>query len=158
MLLLLQLKKDMKNFKEFIANAIITLITFLFGYFRILVIESQNLFISIFIVVFIDWLFGVINSIKNKKFETKKALKIVYYLFTYWLILFAVLSIEKGYPAAFWLSEAIIMPILVFQIISMIKNLILLGVINNSLAKEIFKNIDKYKDTIVENKENLKID
>ena len=87
-------------------------------------------------------------AFKNKKFETQKALKIVYYLITYWSMLFAVLSIEKGFSSAFWLTEAIIMPILVFQIISMIKNFMLLGVINNSLAKQMFKNIDRYKEQI----------
>ena len=137
-----------RSIKEFIFNAIITIFAFIFGYFKIICLDNQNLFIAIAVVVVVDWIFGVALSIKNKVFETQKALKIVYYLCAYWLILFAVLSVEKGYPSAFWLSEAIIMPILTFQIISMIKNLILLGIINNSLAKDIFKNIDKYKEQI----------
>lgn len=139
-----------RSIKEFVFNAVITFFAFVFGYFKLICLDNQNLFIAIAVVVIIDWIFGVALSFKAKKFETQKALKIVYYLCAYWLILFAVLSIEKGYPSAFWLSEAIIMPILTFQIISMIKNLILLGIINNSLAKQIFKNIDRYKETIDE--------
>lgn len=139
-----------RSIKEFIFNSIITLMSFTLGYFKILYLDNYNLFFAILIVVVIDWLFGVALALKNKQFETQKALKIVYYLVAYWLMLIAVLSIETGYPTAFWLSEAIIMPILVFQIISMIKNLILLGIINNSLAKEMFKNIDKYKEQMID--------
>lgn len=135
-----------RTIKEFTFNSIITFIAFIFGYFKIIFLDNQNLFIAIATVVIIDWLFGITIAIKNKKFETQKALKILYYLVTYWLMLVAVLSTEKAFPSAFWLSEAIVMPILTFQVISMIKNMILLGVINNSLAKEIFKNIDKYKE------------
>ena len=138
----------LKSLKDFFLNLIITLLSFLFAYGKVLILDNINLFIAIGVVVIIDWIFGVMIAIKNKKFETQKALKIVYYLITYWSMLFAVLSIEKGFPSAFWLTEAIIMPILVFQIISMIKNLMLLGVINNSLAKQMFKNIDKYKEQI----------
>lgn len=138
----------LKSLKDFFLNLIITLLSFLFAYGKVLILDNINLFIAIGVVVIIDWIFGVMIAIKNKKFETQKALKIVYYLITYWSMLFAVLSIEKGFPSAFWLTEAIIMPILVFQIISMIKNLMLLGVINNSLAKQMFKNIDRYKEQI----------
>lgn len=138
----------LKSLKDFFLNLIITLLSFLFAYGKVLILDNINLFIAIGVVVIIDWIFGVMIAIKNKKFETQKALKIVYYLITYWSMLFAVLSIEKGFPSAFWLTEAIIMPILVFQIISMIKNFMLLGVINNSLAKQMFKNIDRYKEQI----------
>ena len=69
-------------------------------------------------------------------------------------MLVAVLAIEKAFPSAFWLSEAIIMPILTFQIISMVKNLIILGVVNNSLAKQLFSNIDKYKEINISKDEN----
>lgn len=138
----------LKSLKDFFLNLIITLLSFLFAYGKVLILDNINLFIAIGVVVIIDWIFGVMIAIKNKKFETQKALKIVYYLITYWSMLFAVLSIEKGFSSAFWLTEAIIMPILVFQIISMIKNLMLLGVINNSLAKQMFKNIDRYKEQI----------
>lgn len=137
-----------RTIKEFIVNIIITFFAFIFGYFKIICLDNKNLFLAIAVVVMVDWIFGVSLSLKNKSFETQKALKIVYYLCAYWLILFTVLSVEKGYPSAFWLSEAIIMPILTFQIISMIKNLILLGLIKNSLAKEIFKNVDKYKENL----------
>lgn len=150
-----------RSVKEFLANALITVVAFVFGYFKVICLDNQNLFIAIAVVVIVDWIFGVVLSFKNQAFETQKALKIIYYLCAYWLILFAVLSIEKGYPSAFWLSEAIIMPILTFQIISMVKNLILLGIVNNSLAKEMFKNIDKYKektfdDVIEKSKEVIK--
>lgn len=145
---MVQSLSHIRNVKDFTINLIITMISFFAGYFQLIVFNNNNdrAFMAIAIVVFADWLFGTWRAVKFKEFQTSKALKVVYYLFAYWTILFTVLSVEKGFPSAFWLTEAIIMPILVFQIISTIKNLILLDIITNSLAKEIFKNIDKHKE------------
>lgn len=144
----------LKSIKDFFLNTIITICTSLLAYSKLLIFDNIDLFRAIGIVVFVDWIFGVAIAFKDKKFKTQKALKIIYYLFTYWSMLFTVLAIEKGFPSAFWLTEGIIMPILVFQLISIIKNLIILGVINNTLAKQIFKNIDRYKETINETGQN----
>jgi len=140
--------------QDFVFNAMITFFSFILGYFRIICINNADLFIAIAIVVIVDWIFGIALALKNHNFETHKAMRIIYYLASYWLILTVVLAIEKGYPSAFWMSEAIIMPILTFQVISMIKNLILLGIITNSLAKEIFKNIDRYKEETLKKLDN----
>lgn len=139
---------------DFFTNALITFGSFILGYFQIICLDNSDLFLAIAVVVIADWILGVALAVKNHNFETQKALRVIYYLFAYWLILFAVLAIEKGYPSAFWMTEAIVMPILTFQVISMIKNLILLGIITNSLAKEIFKNIDRYKEETLKKLDN----
>lgn len=131
---------------DFFTNALITFGSFILGYFQIICLDNSDLFLAIAVVVIADWILGVALAVKNHNFETQKALRVIYYLFAYWLILFAVLAIEKGYPSAFWMTEAIVMPILTFQVMSMIKNLILLELITNSIAKDIFKNIDRYKE------------
>ena len=143
----------LRSVKEGIFNVIITAFSFLSGYYGKLVLDNVDLFMAIATVVVVDWFSGVANAIKNNNWQTDKALKVVYYLFAYWLILAMVLSIEIGYPSAFWLSEAIIMPILVFQTISILKNASLLGLIPKGLLLEILDKIDNYKTKDVTNKE-----
>jgi hypothetical protein len=72
---------------------------------------------------------------------------VVYYLPVYYAIITVVILIEKAQPSAFWLSETIIMPILVFQLISMLKNISEAELIKSPLIKKILENIDNYKST-----------
>jgi hypothetical protein len=86
-----------------------TIIASLLAYMQVIIIDNINMFVAIFWVVLLDFIFGAILAIKRHEFKTKKASKIVYYLSTYWAILFVVLSIEKAYPAAYWASEGIVL-------------------------------------------------
>jgi phage-related holin len=117
------------------------------GYFKLIYFDNADMFQAIAWVVFVDFFAGVAVAIKMHKFETHKAMKVIYYLAIYWALLAMVLQVEKGFPSAFWLSEAIIMPILVFQVISILKNLGLLGIIQNQLLTDILSKIDKHKDS-----------
>lgn len=137
---------NIKSTYDFIINATVSFLAGILGYFHLLYLDNKDLFSAITMVVVGDWLAGVALAFKRNKFETWKALKIVYYIAAYSFTLAMVLSIEKGYPSAFWLSEAVIMPILVFQTISFLKNLSLLGLIPKSLLTDILNKIDKYKE------------
>jgi phage-related holin len=136
----------LKTLGDFIMAALVAIIGGIFGYFKVIYFDNVEMFEAIAWVVVIDFLAGVSVAFKSDKFQTKKALKLVYYLATYWTLLAMVLQVEKGFPSAFWLSEAIIMPILVFQVISVLKNLNLLGIIQNPLLTEILTKIDKHKE------------
>lgn len=144
-----------RSFGELLFNTFATILAFIFGYFKIIAIDNINLFMAVFIVVIGDWLFGTFLAIRNKSWETRKALKVVYYLTGYWLIVFIVLSIEKAHAAAFFLSEAVVLPILIFQVISMLKNASLLGVLPKGLLLKILSNIDNYKDQAIEQTKEL---
>lgn len=135
----------LRSQQECIFNFFVTVFSAILGYFNVTIIENKDLFISILIVVIGDWIFGTIRAIKNKKWETQKAMKLIYYVFAYSVIVFVILSIEKANPSAFFLSDAIIMPILVFQTISMLKNASLIGLIPNGLLLQILEKIDAYK-------------
>jgi len=135
---------------ELMFNLCATFVSFVAGYFNVLILDNVNLFMAVLTVVFGDWFFGSILAISKGKWETRKALNIVWYLTGYWIIVFIVLSIEKAHPAAFFLSEAVVMPILIFQVISMLKNASLLGVLPQGLLLQMLKNIDSYKDKALE--------
>lgn len=108
-------------------------------------IAEKYQFISILFVVVLDFTFGVLKSFKLGNFETKKTFKAVYMLVAFWLLLAVVLTIEKGFPFASFLSEAVLLPIISFSLISALKNMQILGLIENSLLNEILSKIDKHK-------------
>ena len=138
-------------------NIFLTFLGAMVGYFSILVLENQHAFIAITGVVALDWIFGMwkaaVTKLPNGKtaFENGKAIKIAWYLVTYWLVLSVVLMIEKGFPFASWLSEAIMLPIIVFQLISALKNASKIGLIPKGVLLKILENIDSYKDSLVNN-------
>lgn len=111
-----------------------------------IIINEKWQFISIALVVILDAFLGISRALIKKEFETQKAFKGIFMLVVFWAILGVVLSLEKGFPYASFLSEAILLPICLFQIISIIKNAHLLGMINGDLAQKILKNIDKHKE------------
>jgi hypothetical protein len=101
-------------------------------------------FLSVGFVVLLDGFFGVIAGVKREGFKTYKALKVLRNLFTWWLIIFVVLSIEVSFKVS-WLSETIVLPFMVFQIMSALKNASMAGFIKMELLNEILDKIDNHK-------------
>lgn len=152
----------LRTLNEFIFNSIVTLFSLIFGYFNSMFLEKTDLFIAVLLVVCFDNILGQIIAIKIKKYnkrlkkwgtswETQKALKGVYYIVGYSAIVAVVLSIQKGFPAAGFLDEAVVLPILIFQLVSILKNASLLGVLPQGLLLQLLENIDNYKDNAVAN-------
>jgi hypothetical protein len=54
--------------------------------------------------------------------------------------------VEIGFPGTSWLSETIIVPFIIFQLISALKNASNSGFIKHSLLNTILEKIDKHKD------------
>lgn len=103
-------------------------------------------FFAVMLVVGIDMALGMIRGFKEHKFETNKALKGVYRLVAFWVVLAVVISIEHGFNYIDWLSEAVMLPLIIFTLISILKNLQLLGAIPNNVLTDIINRIDKYKE------------
>jgi phage-related holin len=123
----------------FYLGAMITEITGLF-------IAQVYQFLAILLVVLFDASLAMARAYKIGKFETNKAFVAIIKLVVFSALLATTLIIEKGFPFASFLSEAVLFPIIVFQIISIIKNLHLLGFISGALADKILKNIDNHKE------------
>jgi phage-related holin len=110
-----------------------------------LTINNIEQYLSVSFVIFADGFFGVWAGIKREGFKTFRALKVVK-TFGFWvIILSAILTIEKGFTGTSWLSETIIAPFLVFQLISIFKNASMLGIIKNELLVQILDKLDKHK-------------
>lgn len=128
-------------------NSLVAIMAAVLAYFKLLILENQAAFEAITWVVTIDCIVGVTLALKNRNFETQKFLKVLYYFATYFALTAMVIKVEQGFPSAFWLSEALLMPLLVGQIVSIAKNLTLLKIITNPTLVKILANIDKHKET-----------
>lgn len=127
---------------------IITLTTtfaFIGSYFFDLTADNMEQYLAVALVIFADGFFGIWAGTKREGFRTYKAIKILK-SFVFWTIMLTlVLSIEVGFDGTYWLSETIITPFLVFQLISILKNASMAGFLNNELVNKILDKIDKHK-------------
>lgn len=122
-----------------------TVCAFIGSYFMELTADNIEQYLSVALVIFADGFFGVWAGIKREGFITNKAIKVIK-TFGFWTILLSViLSIEKGFSGTSWLSETIMAPFLVFQLISILKNASMVGVVHNELLVQILDKLDKHK-------------
>lgn len=127
-----------------------TVCAFIGSYFMDLTADNIEQYLSVALVVFADGFFGVWAGIKREGFQTRKALSVLK-TFIFWTVMLSViLSIEKGFAGTSWLSETIMAPFLVFQLISILKNASMVGVVKNELLTQILDRLDKHKGERVE--------
>jgi phage-related holin len=104
-----------------------------------------NNILALIAVVFIDGFFGISAGIKREGFQTRKAVRVLQRAVTWIGFLTVILMVEKGFAGTAWLSETIIVPFIVLQLISALKNASMAGFIKAELLNEILDRIDKHK-------------
>jgi phage-related holin len=128
-----------------ITLSLTTTLAFISSYFMKLTVENIEQYLSVGFVIFADGFFGIWAGIKREGFQTRKALNVLK-TFGFWIVMLsAILTIEEGFTGTSWLSETIIAPFLVFQLISIFKNASMVGVVKNELAIQILDKLDKHK-------------
>lgn len=135
----------MKTSVALILISVSATLSFLGSYFLDLTLGNVEQFLGIAAVVLLDGFFGIIAGIKREGFKTYKALKVLRTLGIWWVILGAILAVEKGFVGSGWLSETIIIPFLLFQLISALKNASMVGLIHIDLLNQLLDKIDKHK-------------
>ena len=120
-------------------------ITFMCSYFMELTMANSDQYLAIVGVMFLDGIFGMIAGSKREGFQTRKALKVLKNTVAWLVILTVILMVEQGFAGTAWLSEVIIVPFMVFQIISALKNASMAGFIQVGLLNQILDRIDKHK-------------
>jgi phage-related holin len=120
-------------------------IGFICSYFMELTMQNAEQYLAITTLVFADGFFGIIAGIKREGFKTYKAIKIIRTLIFWVIMLTLILVIEKSIPGAGWLSETMLMPLVIFQLISTVKNASMAGFIKTSVLNKILDTIDKHK-------------
>ena len=118
---------------------------FIGSYFMELSANNAEQYLSIISVMLLDGFFGIMAGVKREGFRTYKAIRVIKNIFAWELILTVVLSIELGFSGTWWLSETILAPFMVFQLVSALKNASMAGFIKNELLNEILDRIDSHK-------------
>ena len=119
--------------------------TYLCTYFLNLSMDNMEQYLAVAAVLWLDGIFGIWAGIKREGFKTYKALKITKNTFVWLAILTVILMVEKGFTGTGWLSEVIIVPFMVLQLISALKNASMAGLIKMNELNKILDRIDKHK-------------
>lgn len=118
---------------------------FVCSYFFNLAMENSEQYLAVVAVIFMDGFFGVIAGTKREGFKTYKAIRILKTLTAWIITLTALIMVEAGFKGTSWLSETILIPLIVFQVISALKNAEQAGFIKNEALGTILNKIDKHK-------------
>lgn len=118
---------------------------FIGSYLMDLTMGNAEQYMAVLFVLMMDGFFGIIAGVKREGFKTYKAIRVIKNIFAWELILTVVLSIELGFSGTSWLSETILAPFMIFQMISALKNASMGGFIKNELLNEILDRIDSHK-------------
>ena len=118
---------------------------FICSYFMELTMQNAEQYLAITALIFADGFFGVIAGIKREGFKTYKAVRILKNLLFWIIILTVILGIEASFSGTFWLSETITTPLIIFQLISALKNASMAGFIKIDELNRILDKIDKHK-------------
>lgn len=124
---------------------ITTTVSFIWTYFFNLTMANAEQYLAVVAVVMLDGFFGIVAGAKREGFQTCKAVKVLRTMVTWICILTTLLFVEKGFPGTGWLSETILLPFIVFQIMSALKNASMAGFIKHSLLNDILDKFDKHK-------------
>ena len=123
-----------------------TVCAFIGTYFMKLTADNVEQYLALVAVIFADGFLGVWAGIKTEGFQTRKALKVIKTLVVWIIMLTCILMIEIGFKGTSWLSETIMAPFIVFQLMSALKNANRAGLIQNELLTLLLSKIDNHKE------------
>lgn len=125
--------------------SIATSLSFGCSYFLELTMGNFEQYLALIAIVFVDGFFGIIAGVKREGFKTFKAVKVLQRAITWTVLLTVILMVEKGFTGTGWLSETIIVPFILLQLISALKNASMLGYIQMADLNKILDQIDPHK-------------
>ena len=134
----------MKSSLSLILSSISMTIGFVCSYFMEITMQNAEQYLAITALIFADGFFGVIAGVKREGFKTYKAVKILKNLLFWIIFLTVILGIEANFSGTFWLSETIITPLIIFQLISALKNASMAGFVKIDELNKILDKIDRH--------------
>ena len=125
--------------------SIATTLTFMCSYFMEITMGNAEQYLALVAVVFIDGFFGIAAGVKREGFQTRKAVRVLQRLVTWIAFLTVILMVERGFEGTSWLSETIIVPFILLQLVSALKNASMVGIIKSTDLKNLLDRIDLHK-------------
>ena len=135
----------MKNSILLTITATATSMSFICSYFLELYMGNLEQYLGLLAVIFLDGFFGIAAGVKREGFETRKAVRVLQRAITWIGFLTVIIMVERGFAGTAWLSETIIVPFIILQLISALKNASMAGFIKAELLNEILDRIDRHK-------------
>ena len=135
----------MKSNTFFLAAAFSTTMSFICSYFLELYMGNVEQYLALIAVVFVDGFFGISAGIKREGFQTRKAVRVLQRAIGWIVFLTVILMVERGFAGTSWLSETVIVPFIVLQLISALKNASMAGFIKIEELNKILDRIDNHK-------------
>ena len=135
----------MKTSALAITLSISTTMSFICTYFFNLTMTYSEQYLALIAVVFLDGFFGVIAGARREGFKTFKALSVIRTAAVWCMFLTVILLVEQGFKGTGWLSETILIPFVIFQLISALKNASMCGFIKADVLNQILDRIDNHK-------------
>ena len=120
-------------------------LTFMCTYFMELTMSNAEQYLALIAVVFIDGFFGIAAGIKREGFQTRKAVRVLQRAITWVAFLTVILMVERGFEGTSWLSETIIVPFIILQLVSALKNASMVGLIKSADLNKLLDRIDLHK-------------
>ena len=135
----------MKTTTLIIALSLTTMTSFICSYFFKLTLDNFEQYLAVVATVLLDGFFGCCAGIRREGFKTFKALKVIRTMVIWVVFLTTILIVERGFTGTSWLSETILIPFIVFQLLSALKNASMAGFIKTDVLNIILDKFDKHK-------------
>jgi phage-related holin len=135
----------MKSNTLLLIAAFTSTMSFMCSYFMELTMGNIEQYLALIAVVFIDGFFGIVAGVKREGFQTRKAVRVLQRAIMWVVFLTVILMVEKGFTGTGWLSETIIVPFIVLQLLSALKNASMSGFIKAEELNKILDRIDNHK-------------
>ena len=135
----------MKSNTLLLTAAFTSTMSFMCSYFMDLTMGNIEQYLALIAVVFIDGFFGIVAGVKREGFQTRKAVRVLQRAIMWIVFLTVILMVEKGFTGTGWLSETIIVPFIVLQLLSALKNASMSGFIKAEELNKILDRIDNHK-------------
>ena len=135
----------MKSKALFLILALSTTMSFICTYFLELYMSNLEQYMALVGVLWIDGIFGIIAGVKREGFQTRKAIHSLKRVVGWVMFLTVILMVERGFAGTGWLSETIIVPFIILQLISALKNASMAGFIKSGELNKLLDRIDKHK-------------
>ena len=122
-----------------------TMLAFIGTYFFNLTADNIEQFLAVGVIIFADGFFGIWAGAKQEGFQTRKALKVLQTLVVWIVLLTVLLMVEKGFKGTSWMSETVLVPFIMFQLLSALKNASMAGFIQMEALNAILDKVDLHK-------------
>jgi phage-related holin len=100
----------------------------------------------VFLTIMADSVTGMLYAYRQKRWESRKAFRGLFKAVAYLGLLILAHNYGRAEPSLSWLPTGILVPMVLFLVLSLVKNLSLLGWLPPKLAAMLYERIDAYKN------------